>query len=173
MGNKLDFGVQEPIMLKEINWLPALAFVLFGAVYLIASLRIVESFDGGYGHRTVPLSMSIALLILAGWQLHRMIASKGLAESEPGCETIVLRDFLYLSGPLVLLMGLYGVMQVWFGYVLASLACGVAVFRAFGNNWIVSLIHSAVGVGTIYILFFKLLSVYDPPGSILELLRIF
>ena len=156
-------------MHKEINWLPALAFFLFGAIYLIASLRIVESFDGGYGHRTVPLSMSLELLIQAGWQLFRKVVSSSLADAEPSCEAIILREFLSHAGPLVLLMALYGAMQVWFGYMPASLVCGIALFRLFGNGWKASLIHTAVGVGTIYILFFKLLNLYDPPGRILEL----
>ena len=160
-------------MHKEVDWLPALAFALFGAVYLVASLRIVESFDGGYGHRTVPISMSLALLILAGWQLFLKVRSKGRIEAEPGCESIVLNEFLIYSGPLVLLMGLYGAMQIWFGYLLASLAIGIVLFRIFGNGWRASLVHSAVGVATIYILFFRLLNVYDPPGKILELTNVF
>lgn len=165
----MDLDVLETRLQKEINWLPALAFLLFGAVYLIASLQIVESFDGGYGHRTVPLSMSLALLILAGWQLFRKVVSSSPAYTEPGCETIVLKEFLSHVGPLVLLMALYVAMQVRFGYMLASLVCGIALFRLFGNGWLALLIHSAVGVGTIYILFFKLLNLYDPPGRILEL----
>jgi hypothetical protein len=70
---------------------------------------------------------------------------------------------------LLALLALNGFGQIWFGYFAATLFCGICVFRLFGNSWRAAVLHGAIGASVLYALFFWLLGLYDPPGTVLDL----
>jgi len=158
---------------RNLYWFPTLVFLLVGVVYLYASLTMEEAWSGGYQHRLVPLAMSVAVVVLCGMLLftQRNCAAKkedGGYELT-GSEPLLAGELFLKSLPLIALMVLYALAQSWFGYLLASLLCGVAVFKLFGNSLLVSAGHSIVISAVIYLLFFKLLKLYDPPGRLIDL----
>lgn len=155
-------------MPTSINWLPALAFLGFGAVFVYASLNIPETFGGSRENRNVPLASSLIVLALSAWELFRRIAVRQRPESDAEESDIVLREFLLLAGPLMILIGLYGFFQIWFGYVVATAAFGFLTFRLFGNSWTAAALHAAAGTAVLYFLFFRVLKLYDAPGSVLD-----
>ena len=154
----------------RINWLCTAAFFVLGSVFLFASLRIPESFGGGFGHRLVPLSMSVLILVLSVWLL---ISNRIGGSDRPEEHDIPLAGFAKHSAPLVLLMGAYGVAHILFGFLVATFICGTAAFRLFGNSWKLSAAHGAAGSAVFYVVFFKILNVYDPPGSVIDLSGMF
>ena len=160
-------------MKRNLDWLPALAFAAFGGTYLYASLQVAEAFSGGYGHRTVPLAMSVLVLCLSAWLLVSRSHDVAEPRSADGSGRIHLEDFAARSCPLIVLMAVYGLCQTWFGYIAATLICGTAAFRLFGNSWIASLLHGAAGTAVLYALFFILLNLYEPPGSVFDLTGLF
>ncbi len=160
----------------KINWLSNLVLLLFGLVFAAEALRIPS--DGeSIGARLVPFWMSVIMALLVAVQIVNDLRSRAagqveLESAEPfsGDAGLILVDrFLYRSAPLVLLMGLYAVFQLWFGYLLASLLISYLVFRIFGNDLKTILIHGTVGSVLLFLLFVKLLNIYDPPGSLIDL----
>ena len=156
-------------MKRSIDWLPVACFALIGLVYLFASFQIVESFSGGYGHRTMPLAMTILILLLCARIAYTMWKKRAAEERDADCHPIWLDQFATKVLPLIAFMIIYGLFQTWFGYLIATFASGVAVFRLFGNGWISCAVNSAIGAAVIYLLFFKLLNLYDPPGTIIDI----
>ncbi|MDO6732614.1 tripartite tricarboxylate transporter TctB family protein [Marinovum sp. 2_MG-2023] len=155
--------------MKTLNWLPPAAFLVFGAVFLAMSLRLGESFGGGYAHRTVPLCVSTTVLVLSAWQVLKALQNPEKADDNK----IDPKEFLLHALPLVFLMGLYGVFQTWFGFILASLSIGIVVFRLFGNSWVSAAINAVIATTIFYALFFDFMNLYNPPGRLLDLPGIF
>ena len=46
---------------------------------------------------------------------------------------------------------------------------GILIFRMFQNSWVASLIQSVIATLVLYVIFFKLLKLYNPPGRWLDL----
>ena len=150
-------------MNRSVNWLAAAFFLLFGAVYLAATFQIPESFGGGHINRFVPAAASFLVVALAVIQIVRTVRP-----AQDG-EQLMLRDVALLAAPLMLLAAACGILQIAFGYLAATSLGGIAVFRLFGNSWRKSLLHSIAGTAVLYIVFFRLLNLYDAPGRILDL----
>ena len=138
-------------------------------MYLFATTQIEESFSGGYGHRTMPLAMSILVLLFCARIASNMWTQRTSSVQESDSQTIWLDAFAEKVLPLIALMIAYGLFQTWFGYLISSFLCGVAAFRLFGNGWLTCALHSAIGTAVIYLLFFKLLNLYDPPGTVIDI----
>ncbi len=84
-----------------------------------------------------------------------------------------LQLFLRSSGPLLLLLCIYGLFHGWFGYLIATALSGYAVFALFGNRLNKVLLHGSIGAIIFYFLFVNLLNVYDPPGTLLDVSNVF
>ena len=160
-------------MKRSINWLPVVCFAAIGLVYFYASIQMTESFSGGYGHRTVPLAMSILILLLCVPISYELWKTHNQAQQQDDQHVIWLNAFVSKVLPLVAILVAYGLFQIWFGYILSTVLCGVAVFRLFGNRWTICALNGVIGTAIIYFLFFHLLNLYDPPGSIIDLSRLF
>lgn len=152
-----------------INWLPSFAFAVFGAVFLYAAINIGDSFSGGSSHKVMPLFVSALVLALSGYVLFFEQVRGDGGQSSSETQPIQLATFVTRVSPLLLLMVLNGFGQIWFGYLVATFFCGICVFRLFENSWAASAIHGAIGAAVLYLLFFGLLQLYDPPGTILDL----
>jgi len=150
-------------MENRLNWLPALAFFMFGCVFLFAAFQI-QSFGGGNGSRIMPIATSALVLILSALLLVLHFREQDLS----GDSDIVAGEFLLYSGPLIALMAIYAVFHTWFGYLSATFVCGIAAFKLFGNSWLASLIHAVAGTAILYFTFVSLLNVYDPPGRVFD-----
>lgn len=72
------------------------------------------------------------------------------------------------AGPLMLIMGVYGLIHGWFGYLIATALCGYAVFALFGNRMNTALVHGSAGAAVLYAIFIGILNIYDPPGTVLD-----
>jgi len=149
-----------------LDVLPAVAFLLFGLVMIYGSITMEPSFSGTNEHRWVPLGMSIFVSLLAGWICLRRQFSP---EVDPDGARIERRNFFLLVLPCILLLAAYAQAYIWFGYVAATFVCGVLVFRLFQNGWLSSTLQSAVATMVLYVLFFVLLKLYNPPGRLLDL----
>lgn len=159
-------------MKQHIDWLPAVFFLLFGLVFFYAATQIGAEYGGGDGGKILPFAASLCIIVLAA----RLVYSDFFQQQElssPADEGIVLGEFLLASGPLLLLVAVYGLFHIWFGYLLATLLCSVLAFRLFGNGWLASLLHSLIGAAILYVLFIKVLRVYDPPGELIDLSGLF
>lgn len=166
-------------MNRNINWLPNAALLVFGLVFLWGSLQLEPDSAGGIGARSLPLSMSVLLLILVAVQTFfdfRKPARKAetaqsgeeATDNGSGGEIINLRVFALYSGPVFLLVVAYGFLHGWFGYFLSTLLSAIAVFLLFRNTPKNVLLHSVVGTFVFYFVFIYLLNVYDPPGSLVD-----
>lgn len=153
-------------MKLSLNILPATSFILFGLVMIYGSISMEDSFSGSNQHRWVPLAMSIFVVVLATGLLARQVRSEEIGQDSSHLEP---RSFFFLVLPVMCLLAAYAQAQIWFGYAAATFASGVLIFRLFGNSWIVSILHGAVATVALYILFFKLLKLYNPPGRLLDL----
>ena len=154
----------ETPMNKTLDWLPALAFLVFGAVFFYASFQI-QSFSGGNGARLIPTAASFLIVVLSAFLLISYMMGGGRSVDT----SIDAKEFLLYSGPLILLMGVYALFHHWFGYMMATFLCGLAGFKLFGNSWSSSFIHAVAGTLVLYVTFVKLLKVYDPPGRLIDL----
>ncbi|MDE0537825.1 MAG: tripartite tricarboxylate transporter TctB family protein [Rhodospirillales bacterium] len=159
----------------NINWLPNLILLLFAIVFAVEALQISTDEDS-IGARMVPLGMSVIMTALVVIQIANDLRARrsigvdiDLATEAAGAGTISLHGFLTRSAPLIVLMAVYGVFHVWFGYLIASVLTGYLVFRLFGNNLKTILIHGTVGSALLFVIFVKLLNIYDPPGSLIDI----
>jgi len=153
-------------MKLAINALPAACFLLFGLAMIYGSITMEQSFSGTNEHRWVPLGMSVFVSVLAGWLLLSQTLRGSLDE---GAEPLEWRSFAVKVVPCIALFAAYAQGQIWFGYGAATFAAGGLVFRLFQNSWISSLMQSAIATLVLYILFFKMLKLYNPPGRWLDL----
>lgn len=151
-------------MRLSLDALPPLCFLLFGLLMAYGSLTMEASFSGTNEHRWVPLGMSIFVSLLAGFLVLRQI---NVAESdESGLEA---RTLLLLILPCVALLWAYAQGTIWFGYTAPTFVSGVLIFRLFRNGWLASLVQSVIATLVLYVIFFKLLKLYNPPGRMLDL----
>lgn len=148
-----------------LNALPAASFLLFGLVMIYGSVTMDPSFSGSNQHRWVPLGMSIFVSLLAAWLLIR----ERFFAPEEGVEDLSPNSFYLLVLPCILLLAAYAQAQIWVGYPLATFLSGVLVFRLFRNGWLFSILQSAIATLVLYLLFFRVLKLYNPPGRWLEL----
>ncbi len=149
---------------RRIDWLPAFAFAIFGALFFYESFQIV-SFGQGSGGTIVPRAASGLVMILAVIQLALVV----LGRSHGAADHIDLREFAAHSGPIIFLMVLYGYCHGWFGYFIATFICALIAFKLFENSWRASLIHAAAGTIVLYVVFIKVLGVYDPAGRLINI----
>lgn len=150
----------------NLDILPAVAFLLFGLVMIYGSITMEPSFSGTNEHRWVPLGMSILVSLLAVWVLLRQLL---YSDGDMDGGSIERRNFFLLVLPCVLLLAVYAQGYVWFGYAAATFVCGVLIFRLFQNNWLSSTLQSAIATLVLYLIFFKLLKLYNPTGRLLDL----
>lgn len=141
--------------------------------------------DRGFvpGSLSVPVSIALFLVVLASYQVHAYVRTArrsnastkvvGQAGGEPVVEGMSLQAFQRASGPLLLLMCVYGALHGWFGYLIATALSGYAVFALFGNRLNTVLLHGSVGAIVFYFLFVDLLGIHDPPGSLLDVSNVF
>lgn len=154
-------------MAKEINWLATATFIVFGAVFLYSAINIGPSFSGGNGHKTLPVALSSTVLALSVLVLVREIFWKS-PEADPN-QPIAVSSLFVRVLPLIALMILNGLGQIWFGYLVSTIVIGVLVFLLFGNSIYRALLHGIIGAVVLYFLFFRVMGLYEPPGSILEI----
>lgn len=129
------------------------------------SLTMEPSFSGTNEHRWVPLGMSIFVSALAGYLILRQLAGVYRAEASP----IDPQSLMCLILPCVALLALYAQGTIWFGYAAPTFVSGALIFRLFRNNWLSSLIQSLVATLVLYVIFFRLLKLYNPPGRVIDL----
>lgn len=146
----------------SLNELPTAAFAVFACVMLYGGLTMEASFSGSNQHRWVPVGMSAFILVLA---LAAMILSRRRGAGGDPIADIAPCEFFALVLPMLLLMGAYAQGQIWFGYVPATFVIGVCVFALFGNDLRRCLVHSAIATTLLYLVFFKGLKLYNPPGT--------
>ena len=155
-------------MARRIDWLPALVFSIFGALFFREAFQIT-TFGQGSGGKIVPIGASGLVLLLGLAQLFLVLAGR----NRDTTEHISAREFLVHSGPIILLMGAYGYFHGWFGYLVATLICAVIAFRLFENSWRQTLVHSVIGALVLYFVFIRTLGVYDPAGSVIDISGLF
>ncbi len=148
-----------------LNALPAASFLLFGLVMIYGSVTMDPSFSGSNQHRWVPLGMSIFVSLLAAWLLIR----EQFVAPDEGVEDLTPISFCLLVLPCILLLAAYAQTQIWVGYPLATFLSGVLIFRLFRNGWLFSILQSVIATLVLYLLFFRVLKLYNPPGRWLEL----
>lgn len=151
-------------MRQVLGALAPLCFLLFGLVMVYGSITMQASSSGTNDHRWVPLGMSLFISILAGY-----LALRQLTGGPEAADTIDGRTLLVLILPCLALLAAYAQGRIWFGYVAPTFISGVAIFRLFRNGWVSSLIQSVIATLALYIVFFKLLRLYNPPGRWLDL----
>ena len=147
-----------------LSVLPPLCFLLFGLVMVYGSLTMEPSFSGKNEHRWVPLGMSIFVCGLSAVLIARTLS--GTADVNAPIDG---QSLMFLILPCLLIMAAYAQGAIWFGYIIPTLLSGTLVFRLFKTDWIFSLIHSLIATTVLYFIFFRLLKLYNPPGSLLDL----
>lgn len=157
-------------MRLTLNDLPTVAFAAFAALMIYGSITMDPSFSGSNQHRWVPLGVSIFVLVLSisVFALERLNPN---AVGEEG--SIEASSFIYRVLPMLVLMALYSQGKTWLGYELATLVVGICVFRLFGNSFLKSALHSVIATLLLYTVFFKLLKLYNPSGTLLDLPPLF
>ena len=135
------------------------------------------------GALMAPLAIGLFLVILMGYQAYGFVRSRNKGTTAVGKtgpsaghmleESFAPRSLLRYSGPLFLLMCAYGVLHTWFGYLIATAVSAYAAFALFGNRLNTVLLHGSVGAIVLYYVFVNLLSIYDPPGTVLDVSGVF
>lgn len=151
-------------MRLSLGLLPPLCFLLFGLVMIYGSLTMEPSFSGTNEHRWVPLGMSVFVSALAGYLVLSQMAGR-----EGDTDPITVHGLVFLILPCIALLAAYAQGTIWFGYAAPTFICGVLIFRLFRNAWLSSVVQSVIATLVLYVVFFKLLKLYNPPGRWLDL----
>ena len=132
---------------------------------------------------SAPFAIGLFLVVLIAYQGSVHIRSRKdnraqgkkirRAGEDAIAEGVALQPLLLFSGPLLLLMGGYGVLHGWFGYLIATALTGYAVLALFGNRLNTVLLCGTAGAIVFYFIFVDLLGVHDPPGSLLDVSHLF
>lgn len=144
--------------------LPPLCFLLFGIVMVYGSLTMEPSFSGTNEHRWVPLGISLFVSALAG-----LLVIQQLTRAHGEANPIEPQSLVMLVLPCVFLLAAYAQGTILFGYAAPTFVSGVLIFRLFRNGWLFSVIQSVIATLALYVIFFKLLKLYSPPGRLLDL----
>lgn len=153
-------------MRLTLNDLPACAFVILGISFLYGGLTMDASFSGSNQHRWVPVGASLFVILLS-----LIVLAVGLyrPHNNDDVTQISAGKFFGLVVPLLAFMAIYAQGQIFVGYVPASLAIGFGVFLLFGNSPFASLLHCVFATSLLYFIFFKMLRLYNPPGTLFDL----
>lgn len=157
-------------MRLTLNDLPTATFATFALLMIYGSVTMEPSFSGTNQHRWVPLGVSIFVLLLCFVVFILDRIKPGLTNSNGSIEA---RTLLVLVLPMLALMALYAQGKTWLGYELATFIVGIVIFRLFGNSLLKSAMHSVIATALLYTIFFKLLKLYNPSGTLLELPNLF
>lgn len=152
-------------MTRHLEWLPAALFLGFGLVFLVASWMIPAPWGGGHGNRTVPVFASLLVVILSAAQVFFALRD-GVAEN---ADRLVPQELIGRVLPLIVLIAFYALLQIWFGYLLATIISALIAFRLFGNSWQAALMHTALGTVLLYLLFVRGLGLFFSPGRLFDL----
>lgn len=158
-------------MQRKIGWITNPIILLLGFLFLWQATMIPVGAHDAVGPRLVPLSISCAVILLSllliyfDLRPHRKLAWEN--------QDVSLAALLLMAGPLILLLAFYGQMMTWFGYLISTLICAFGAFRLFGNSTRTSLVHSIVGGVLFYVVFVRVMGIYDPRGSVLDLSGLF
>lgn len=154
-------------MNRNIGWIATPIIAITGVVFFWHSLDIPAGSSDAIGPRLVPMLMSGAAILLCLPLIYHDLRSHRRANWAN--HDITIEALLMTAGPMILMVAVYGNLLAWFGYLLSTIACGVVVFRLFGNSFRTSLIHGIFGGVIFYVIFIRLMGIYDPSGTILDI----
>lgn len=155
------------------NLLGAFLFIGIGLFFLIQAQKIETNQADLIGPSLVPSIVSILLIalgIVTG--IRALIYNKGLEVStqskSPGLQT-------YLKLAAITLLGFF---YIWafeaFGYLGSTFLVSVTIMYIFGIRKITRLtIFAVIGSISYYIMFVKVMKIYDPPGTLINVQSFF
>lgn len=150
---------------RNISWIVNILILVIGLVFLKASIDIPGGALDSIGPRAVPLSISLVVVLLS---LCLLILGKFGKQAPDTDEQITPRHLLLESGPLLLLVAVYGQFFYWFGYLASTFVIALIVFRLFSNSWKLSIANATAGSLVFYFAFIQGMSIYDPPGALFD-----
>ena len=140
-------------------------FMWWGALQIETDAGLFE------GPRLFPCLVATGLLVLAAvLAATAALKTSGETVGDKGFTTTSWRSFwtvaLPLTGMLILYVGLFN----GFGYLIATLLVAPGAFWLFGCRGPLQVVVLPTAlVVAMYLLFFRVLGMFDPPGTILDL----
>lgn len=127
------------------------------------------------GPRLLPSIVGTGLLMLsAGLAVHAVSRMAVGAAVRGRADPVDLRGFVRVSAPLLVLLFSYVALLNGFGYLLATVLAAPAAFLLFGNRGPLQVLVLPIMLAVLfYVLFFHLLGMFDPPGTVLDLSQSF
>ena len=146
-----------------------MVIALIGIVFLISAEDIPVSGEDDFGARSLP--RIISALIIAMGTLWAAISygkiQKTKASSAPNPRNLFLRTRII---PLMLSSFIYAALFQWFGYLVSTFVILLPVLYIFGNRSIVPMLRiAATATAVYYVLFIKLMGVFDAGGSVINI----
>jgi hypothetical protein len=127
------------------------------------------------GPRLLPSIVGTGLLMLsAGLAAHAAWRIATGAPSGGPPEPVDWRGFARVAAPLLVLLFSYVALLIGFGYLLATVLAAPAAFLLFGNRGPLQVLVLPIMLAVLfYVLFFHLLGMFDPPGTVLDISQSF
>jgi len=149
--------------------LGSLMFIGIGLFFLIQAQKVETNQADLIGPSLVPSIVSILLIILGISTGMRALFFSKSPVSSAQTKSHGLQTYLKLAA-----ITLLGFFYIWafgaFGYMGSTFLVFVAVMYIFGIRKTTSLAtFAAIGSISYYLVFVKLMRIYDPPGSLVDL----
>lgn len=153
----------------------AVAVAFFGFFVAIGTLDIETTDQLFEGAKLLPSIVFCGLVllaaVLAGDAVMRMRNERDGKSEDQAHDW---RLFLCTSAPMIALMIVYVGLLDAFGYLLGTVIVAPFIFFVFGSRRIVStVITSTLTAIILYLIFFKGLRMFDPPGFLINLSNLF
>ena len=96
-----------------------------------------------------------------------------LPSGEKTSKPLVTRDGVILNATIIGIGFLYFLLFLAFGYLVSTIIALGAILYMFGTRQPLRVgLISVIGGGVYYLVFIRLMGVYDPPGSIIDMSRL-
>jgi len=151
------------------EFIAGIIVLVVGVVFLISAEDIPVGAEDDFGARSLPRAVSIMIIALGA--LWSVISYRKIQKADGPSEPDPRNRFLYKRViPLMLLIFIYAMLFDWFGYLVSTFVIMVPVLYIYGNRSVSRLLAiAAASAAVYYLLFIKLMGVFDAGGSLINI----
>ncbi len=162
------------IITARINLAISFVVALLGLFVWWGTFQIDTDAGNFEEARLLPSVVGSALLLLAGIQLASGTLGLSHDTKSEDIDAIQWQGLAPVAIPIMGMVILYVGLLSGFGYLISTMMIAPLAYLLFGNRGLKRAVILPLLVSIIYyIVFFKLLGMFDPPGSILDISEIF
>jgi hypothetical protein len=169
-GAVLAYEEFIPMTAKRRGVLLSMGIVCLGVFALFQASAIENRHGEEIGPELVPTIVSWLIVIFGV-----LIAVQSILfpDTDKPSKPLVTRDGIILNAVIIGIGFLYFFLFLAFGYLVSTIIALGAVLYMFGTRQPLRVaLISVIGGGVYYLVFIRLMGVYDPPGSIIDLSRL-